>query len=80
MCIRDSLSPGDYIFKVKARSNNGLITEESSIHFYIKYPFWASKYAILLYIGIIVAFVINSINKVKKLDNLVELRTKELSE
>ena len=75
-----NLSPGDYIFKVKARSNNGLITEESSIHFYIKYPFWASKYAILLYIGIIVAFVINSINKVKKLDNLVELRTKELSE
>ena len=75
-----NLSPGDYTFKVKARSNNGLITEESSIHFYIKYPFWASKYAILLYIVIIVAFVINSINKVKKLDNLVELRTKELSE
>jgi len=43
------LSPGDYIFQVKAKLANGLTSETSSYSFSIKPPWYKTKLAILLY-------------------------------
>ena len=75
-----NLSPGDYVFRIRARSSNGIISDESKVTFTINPPFWASKYAIFIYILIIVLFIINQKYKVKKLDDMVSLKTNELSD
>ena len=75
-----NLSPGKYKFKVKARDSNGTYSEVSEISFEISPPFYSSKYAILIYIIIVILIVFNIKNKVKKLDRLVDKRTRELSD
>lgn len=75
-----NLSPGKYKFKVKARDSNGIYSEISEISFEISPPFYSSKYAILIYIIIVILIVFNIKNKVKKLDRLVDKRTRELSD
>lgn len=75
-----NLSPGDYVFRMRARSSNGIISDESKVTFTINPPFWASKYAIFIYMLIIVLWIINQKYKVKKLDDIVSLKTKELSD
>lgn len=76
--IYGNLSPGKYTFKVKALSYNGMTSSENKISFTIQPPFWQSKFAILGYIIIILIIIRSNITKVKRLDNLVENRTKEL--
>ena len=76
--IYGNLSPGNYTFKVKALNYNGVMTPESKISFTIKPPFWKSNLAILIYLIIILIIIYFNSSKVKRLDRLVEKRTKEL--
>lgn len=73
-----NLSPGKYTFKVKALSYNGIMSDENEVSFTIKPPFWKSELAILGYIILILIIIKLNRTKVKRLDNLVENRTKEL--
>ncbi|SCH41608.1 Alkaline phosphatase synthesis sensor protein phoR [uncultured Clostridium sp.] len=73
-----NLSPGKYTFKVKALSYNGIMSDENKVSFIIKPPFWKSKLAILGYIIFTLIIIKFNMTKVKRLDNLVENRTKEL--
>ena len=75
-----NLSPGDYVFNIRARNNNGVISESTSVAFTISPPFWASKYSVFLYIFIVIITFLNHKYKVKKLDELVDQRTNALSE
>lgn len=76
--IYGNLSPGNYIFKVKTLSYNGVMSPENKISFTIKPPFWKSNLAILIYIIILLIAIYFNRSKVKRLDKLVEKRTKEL--
>ena len=78
--VLNDLNPGKYTFKIKAKSHNGTVGEESTVSFIVKSPIWFTKRAILLYIIIIIILVYLNITKVKRLDTLVEKRTLELSE
>jgi len=49
------LPAGDYKFRVKSLSTNGIWSKEANINIEILPPFWASNYALLLYFLIIVA-------------------------
>ena len=76
--IYGNLSPGNYIFKVKALNYNGVMSPENKISFTIKPPFWKSNLAILIYIIILLIAIYFNRSKVKMLDKLVEKRTEEL--
>lgn len=73
-----NLSPGNYTLKVKAITQHGISTEEASVDFTIKRPFWISNLAIFIYVIIIAIIIYLQINKLKKLDQLVNKRTQEL--
>lgn len=75
----NKLAPGKYTFKIKGRSQNGIMGKEHKITFTIKPPIWKSEGAVVLYIVMIVLLVVYNSNKVKKLDNLVEVRTRALT-
>lgn len=77
--IFNKLDSGKYTFEIKARSQDGTIGDISRIKFKIKPPIWMSNEAIIMYVFILLLFIINSINKVKRLDTLVAKRTEELS-
>lgn len=76
--VFNKLSPGKYTFRIKAISQNGTMGEEYKVNFTIKPPVWKSEGAVLLYMVIIVLIIYNNSNKVKKLDNLVAIRTEAL--
>ena len=76
--IYNNLAPGKYKLKVKARNNNGLISEESSVTFTINPPILLSKNAYFIYILMIILFIYIQKHKIKSLDKLVGKRTKEL--
>ncbi|MGL5347982.1 MAG: ligand-binding sensor domain-containing protein [Peptostreptococcaceae bacterium] len=73
-----NLAPGDYTLKVKARNYNGVETSESKMAFKINPPFYKSNLAYLIYILIALLLVVRNKRKVKKLDTLVDKRTKQL--
>ena len=72
------LSPGKYTFKVKAINSNGIVSEINEVSFRIKRPIIVSVPAIFIYFIIILLMIERHRNKVKKLDALVDMRTKEL--
>ncbi|MGL5328692.1 MAG: ligand-binding sensor domain-containing protein [Peptostreptococcaceae bacterium] len=76
--VYGNLASGNYTFKIKALSYNGLISQESSTSFTIHPPFWRSSIAICGYIIILFIIFYLNISKVKRLDKLVDNRTKEL--
>ena len=76
--IYGNLSPGNYVFRVKALNYNGVMSPENKISFTIKPPFWKSNLAILIYIIILLIAIYFNRSKVKRLDKLVEKRTEEL--
>ena len=78
--IFSDLNPGKYKFRIKCRNNSGEISEENSVSFTIKPPIWRSNIAIILYIFITIILLYNNSNKMKKLDKLVDKRTKQLNE
>lgn len=73
------LDPGTYTLKVKARSYNGKVSDESKVIFTIKPPFWKSKIALLIYLIIIILIIYRTITNVKRLDNLVKNKTLQLT-
>ena len=73
-----NLSPGNYTLKVKAITQHGISTEEACVDFTIKRSFWISNLAIFIYVIIIAIIIYLQINKLKKLDQLVNKRTQEL--
>lgn len=76
----NDLAPGKYTFKIRAIDKNGNISDENSVDFTIKPPFWMSWYAYFIYAFIIIILIINHKYKVKKLDKLVQNRTLRLRE
>ena len=75
-----NISPGKYKLKIKARDNNGEFSEENIVEFTIKPPFWKSRQSIFIYLILIVYGVYRNKTKVKKMDEIINNRTKELSE
>lgn len=78
--VLNDLDPGKYTFKIKASSNNRIVGDESSVTFTIKNPIWKTNEAIIVYVLIFFTLVYRNMTKVKRLDYLVEKRTRELSE
>lgn len=76
----NDLLPGKYTFKAKSVDSRGYISDSETIDFSIKYPFWMSPIACFIYLAIAILLIINNKNKLKKLDRLVTIRTKELEE
>lgn len=76
--VFSDLDSGDYTFKVVSRNDNGNFSEQSSINFTIKKPCWISNIALAIYAVIIIIIIYMSINRMKKLDRLVEKRTYQL--
>lgn len=53
-----NLDPGDYTFHVKASNNDGVWSAtDTSIHIYVKPPFWLTGYAYALYILVAILIV-----------------------
>lgn len=82
-----NLSPGKYIFKVKASNNDGVWNEKgASIKIYIHPPFWQTVwfrvFMILLILGIIAIFHLFRINieksRSRRLERRVQERTQKL--
>ena len=73
-----NLSPGNYTLKVKAITQHGVSSEEACVDFTIKRSFWISNLAIFIYVIIIAIIIYLKINKLKKLDQLVNKRIQEL--
>lgn len=73
-----NLNPGNYELKVKAKNQQGVMSEEHIVKFTIKPPFWKSKLAICTYLLLIALAIIKNIYEVKKLDRLVNERTNDL--
>lgn len=78
--IFNDLSPGKHTFEVRSIDSRGNISDTITTEFYIKYPFWISPMACIIYILIAFIIIINQKNKVKKLDELVKKRTEKLQE
>lgn len=73
-----NLNPGNYELKVKAKNQQGVMSEEHIVKFTIKPPFWKSKLAICTYLLLIALAIIKNRYEVKKLDRLVNERTNDL--
>lgn len=74
------LEPGNYKFRIIPKYSSGEFGQEKTLEFKINPPFWKSKIAIVLYIIIIIALIYINKNKVKRLDKLVNKRTKQLTD
>ncbi|WP_217605812.1 hybrid sensor histidine kinase/response regulator transcription factor [Chitinophaga sp. GbtcB8] len=49
--VFSNLSPGEYVFRVKASSDDGSwTTEEATINIYVRPPFWLTIYAYIFYV------------------------------
>lgn len=75
-----NLSSGDYELRIKSRGANGSFSDVKSVKFRILPAFWKSKQAILIYILIAILIFRHSRYKIKKLDEIVMKRTKQLSD
>ena len=75
-----NLSSGDYELRIKSRGANGSFSDVKSVKFRILPAFCKSKQAILIYILIAILIFIHSRYKIKKLDEIVMKRTKQLSD
>ena len=73
------LEPGDYKLRIRARNNNGNLTEETYMNIKVKESIWKTPLAYLVYIMIFMALIAYMINYVKILHNLVNQKTKNLN-
>lgn len=74
----NNIKPGNYILKAKVEKPDGSTSEEAKISFIIKPPLWKSTQAIILYIILFILIIYLNLNKMKKLDKMVEKRTSQL--
>lgn len=75
-----NLPAGNYTLKVKARSHNGKITDESKVSFTILPHPLKSDIAIFIYFLILILIIYSYINRMKYLDKLVIKKTEQLSD
>lgn len=83
-----NLSPGKYIFRVRAKNNNNEVSQESKFSFTVLTPWFQSWYMFLVY-TILTGFVIYLITRIRvkyltqrniKLEYIINERTKVISE
>lgn len=82
-----SLVENEYVFKVRAKDIYGNISQEASIKFVVKPPFYRTWYAFLIYVIVFAAIIylilkLNELRHAKErysLEKLVEDRTNELA-
>ncbi|MGL4774639.1 MAG: ligand-binding sensor domain-containing protein [Clostridium sp.] len=74
-----NLPSGEYTFRIRALNHNGVIGDETSFSFKINKPFWRSGYFFILILLLIILGYFNNKARVKKLDKMVEMKTKELN-
>lgn len=73
------LKPGKYTFRVKAVKSDGSFTEESTVSFVIKKPFWKSNIVYCIFIIVALLIILNIVYRVKFLKKLVDKQTKEIN-
>lgn len=73
------LKPGKYTFRVKAVKSDGSFTEESTVSFVIKKPFWQSNIAYCIFIIVALFIILNIVYRVKFLKKIVDKQTKEIN-
>ena len=73
------LQPGDYIFRVKAVNSDGSFTEETTLKFNIKRPFWKSNTAYCIYISLVLIIIIFILAEVKFMKKLLARQRKEIN-
>ena len=73
------LNPGKYTFRVKAVKSDGSFTEESTVSFVIKKPFWKSNIVYCIFIIVALLIILNIVYRVKFLKKLVDNQTKEIN-
>jgi serine phosphatase RsbU (regulator of sigma subunit) len=86
--VFSGLTPGNYVFKVKARNKYGVTGETAEYRFVIKPPFWQTPWfyipAMILFVFIIIMIIrIRERNLVRekiKLEQIVDERTREVVE
>lgn len=76
--ILSNLDPGKYTFIIRAKNKDGSLSEENKVEFTIKPPAWKGRNAIVFYMLTIILIIYLNITKMKRLDNLVNKRTKQL--
>ncbi|RDY24238.1 histidine kinase [Romboutsia maritimum] len=76
----NNLAPGNYKLRVKAINYDGAVSKEESIIFTIKQPFWKNNIAKIIYVLIILIFIYLNKTRTKRLNRLVENKTKELQD
>ena len=74
-----TLKPGKYTFRVKAVKSDGSFTEESTVSFVIKRPFWKSNIVYCIFIIVALLIILNIVYRVKFLKKLVDKQTKEIN-
>lgn len=76
--ILNNLDPGNYTFIIRAKNKDGSLSEENKVTFTIKPPAWKGRNAIVAYVITIIFIIYLNVTKMKRLDNLVNKRTKQL--
>lgn len=83
-----NLSPGSYVFRVRAKDINNNISRESTFSFTVSSPWFTSRYAYLAYLIFLIAFIYSLVQfrvryltqKNIKLESVIAVRTKLISE
>lgn len=78
--LYENLRPGNYTFKIVAKSSDGSVTELNTVSFIIEPHILQSPQAFIVYILLIGLAIVYNRGKVKRLDKLVESRTNQLRE
>ncbi|SFC55647.1 ligand-binding sensor domain-containing protein [Clostridium uliginosum] len=78
--VYNNIKSGKHTLKVKVKNEDGSISGENEVSFVIKPPIWRTKEAMLVYSAIIILIIYLNYNKMKRLDKMVEKRTKQLRE
>lgn len=75
-----NIPPGDYIFRVKARNNDGIWNNVgASLHIKVFPPFWKTWYAYLFYLAVFIAIIILFIRYKTREERLkMDLRIKQI--
>lgn len=75
----ESLEPGKYTLKLRARDGHGNLTSETNINIKVKNPIWKTPIAHIIYISIAAVIIIYIFNYVKILHRLVDQKTMKLN-
>ncbi len=72
-----NLSPGKYTFTVKALNSEGYWSQELDYHFQIRYPWWRTWWAYLIYATILICSLFFFYQRQKQRAKLMEIKKKK---